>query len=201
MKHYALSLLLFAFLPYLNDLQAYEDLRGSNTVKASTLNTDGPNLLRLAPDVNMLDADDCFGHGGSVGGGISWNIATCKSHCTKGLGFRCGGETYQRCADGTIVITSIRDDSCPHDKSRLINADMNFYDNNTLTFIFLSALPEEEHDNNDFEVEEEVIIKIPEYLLIGDHHYSSFTIKKGIYTVNRLAGEFGEVTVDITLNK
>jgi hypothetical protein len=149
----------------------------------------------------MLDEDPCLRHGGTVAAGISWNIATCRSGCTRGLGFRCGGETYYRCADGTIVITGTREDSCPHDKSRLISADMNFYDNNTLTFTFLSALPEEENDNNDFEIEEEVLIKIPEYLLIGDRHYSSFTIKKGNYVVDRAAGDFGEVTVDITLNK
>jgi hypothetical protein len=201
MKHYALSLLLFAFLPYLNDFEVSGDLSGRNPVNAPQLNADGPNLLRLAVDVGMLDEDPCLRHGGTVAAGISWNIATCRSGCTRGLGFRCGGETYYRCADGTIVITGTREDSCPHDKSRLISADMNFYDNNTLTFTFLSALPEEENDNNDFEIEEEVLIKIPEYLLIGDRHYSSFTIKKGNYVVDRAAGDFGEVTVDITLNK
>jgi hypothetical protein len=200
MKHYALSLLLFAFIPYLNDYQGTNELTSTNNLNSTTSKMDGPNLLRLAVDIDMFDLDPCFRHGGTVAAGLNWNIATCKSNCTRGLGFRCGGENYIRCGDGTVVIVGVRDDSCPHDKSRQISADFSFYDNNTLSFTFLSPLPEEEKENNDFEIEDDITFSIPDYLLVGDRHYSSYTVKKGTYKVDRTAGEFGEVSVDITLN-
>jgi hypothetical protein len=201
MKHVLFPLALWTFIPYLNSPNGAAGsvpLQSQNSLVAQK---DGPNLLRLAPDVTMLDLDDCFRHGGTVGAGISWNIATCKSHCTRGLGFRCGTETYLKCGDGTIVITGWRDDNCPADKSRQISADMNFYDNNTLSLKFFSALPEEEKDNDEFEVEEDLVFNTPAYLLIGDRHYASYTVKKGTYKVDRSVGEFGQVLVDFEFNQ
>jgi hypothetical protein len=190
MKHYIISLILFACL----SLQHLQMPTKTNVF------SDGPNLLRLAPDVNMLGEDHCSRHGGTVGYGRSWNIATCKSDCSRGLGFRCGGEEYAKCSDGTIEILGVRGDHCPGDKPRRISADIRFYDNNTLSLTFLSALPEEEKDNNEFEVEEDTELNIPTYLLIGDRHYASYTVKKGIYKVDRSVGEFGQVVVDFEFN-
>lgn len=161
-------------------------------------------LLDISVDQDMADEDPCFGHGGAVTVGVSWNIATCKSKCTRGLGFRCGMEYFIGCSDGTTTITGGNGGSCPYMlvyEARHITAQFNFYDNNTLRFIFLSPLPEDENGNNDFEIEDDVVVSVPHHLLIGGKHYSSFRIKQGTYRVNRDAGENGEVYVDINYNE
>jgi hypothetical protein len=198
MKFYLISSLLMLF-----SAQSLQLGSQDKAVSCGSFLRDEPALLRVSVDESMTEEDPCFGHGGAVAYGVSWYIATCKSNCTRGLGFRCGSETYVRCGDGTTISSGRSGGGCPHSliyTERNISANIDFFDNNTLKLTFSSALPEEEAGNGKFEIEEDVTLNIPDYLLIGGNHYRSFTLKGGTYRVDREAGEFGSVTVSVILN-
>lgn len=194
MKTYLFGIFLFILnVPGLHSIKA----------KPAAYITEEPKQLAISVDESMAEMDPCSGHGSTVAYGVSWIIATCKSDCNRGLGFRCGRETYIRCGDGTTFIVDHHDGGCPTHiiaADRKISANIHFYDNNTVTLEFLSSLPEEERENTKFEMEDDVTINFPEYLLIGKKHYRFFTLKEGTYTINRRAGEFGSVTVNVVLN-
>lgn len=193
MKIYILSTLMI-----LISMQNFQTV-GSRSVLSGI--PDQPRLLEVSADASS--GDPCEGHGQTVGFGKTWDIATCKSSCSSGLGFRCGGVSYVRCSDGAIIVTGVRQGGCPDKvmmESRQISSNISFYDNNTLKIKFLSALPEEENGNDIFEVEGDIIVEIPEFLLIGGVHYESFTLLDGNYTIDRDDGEFGTVTVRMALN-
>jgi hypothetical protein len=140
-----------------------------------------------------------------VSSSIGWDIATCRSHCEKGLGFRCGSEIDIQCSDGKPVVCRLRS-TCPWadinmNSSRKMNAAFNFYDNNTMKLIFQKPVPLEEMGNTDFEVEEEDFFALPDELLIGGVHYTGFQIKVDVYKIDYSDGAYGSVIVHIELKK
>lgn len=144
------------------------------------------------------DGDLCIQHGGTVGIGTSWQLATCRSNCQHGIGFRCGRETYVICQDGTHIPVSQSMGNCPvavQVPNRQMNAVLSFYDNGTLKLTFAAPIPSSEVDNNTFEVEQDEYIDIPEYLRFNGVKYSKVKVQAGNYQLNRTDGNYGTVTL------
>ena len=164
-----------------------------------TWNGEGRNLQRMS----VSGEDPCFEHGGTVGFGSTWEMATCKSDCSKGIGFRCGRETHIKCSDGTKIPTGQSGSNCPVTSfsERAMTANFEFLEGGYLKLIFQNAITEEEADNNIFEVEEDDVIEIPQGLLIDGIQYSGFVTLSGNYEINREDGEYGSVTIRITFQE
>jgi hypothetical protein len=169
----------------------------------------GQEAKELPVSYKMMPGDGFSCHcpeGASpVSSSIGWEIATCRSHCEKGLGFRCGTEIHIQCSDGKPVVCRLRS-NCPWadinmNSSRKMNAAFSFYDNNTMKLIFQHSVPPEEKGNTDFEVEEEDFFALPDELLIGGVHYTGFQIKVDIYKIDYSDGAYGSVIVRIELKK
>jgi len=168
-----------------------------------------PKVLEQKLDYSKWQAqgfasrDFCSGHGGTVGGGISWTVATCKSKCSSGIGFRCGSDGWVKCSDGAIVVVRHHNTKCTNlvqaPQHRQMNSEYVFYENNTLKWVFLNAMPEEEIGNNIFEIEEDDIVPLPDFLSIGGTVYSGYKVFKGNYEINYEDGEYGSVTIPIEL--
>lgn len=133
---------------------------------------------------------------------IRWILATCRSHCTRGIGFRCGMDGIIVCRSGQVIVCT-RGDNCPYGSGghREMTAGFTFYDNKTVKLTFQRAMPEEESDRTIFEVEEEVSMNIPDIVLIGGESYSSFRVRAGNYSINYDDGEFGSVILPVELIK
>jgi len=145
---------------------------------------------------------NCSGHGGAVAASISWELATCKSNCEKGIGFRCGREGVIVCADGTACIF-VAGSNCPGhvmNPDRKMEAGYTFYSNNTLKLTFKNAVPLEEQGNTVFEIEGDDFINLHPDLLIGGIHYRGYTVQNGSYYIDYSDGPFGSVTLKIVLN-
>jgi hypothetical protein len=155
-----------------------------------TTNTQLSDNARLAPY--------CVGHGGPVGVGTSWDLATCKTKCEKGIGFRCGRETYSICGDGTTETISQSMGSCPDrfltSAARKMDAILEFYDNGTAKIVFQKEVLAEERNNTTFEIEQYEYIDWPNYLLIGGRVYTSIRFVPQNYQINYSEGSHGSVT-------
>jgi hypothetical protein len=161
---------------------------------------------KLALDLTDFGGGDggidnpCFGHGSVVSYGGGWDIATCKSGCERGIGFRCGRYHTVTCSDGTVVTLSNTGSTCPSTvANRHMNGVYTFYDDGTMKITFLNAVPSEENGNTDFEIEGDDSIVIPPYLSIGGEFYSAFRINSGIYQIDYSDGDFGSVTMPVVL--
>jgi hypothetical protein len=174
------------------------------------------------------DLCSATGHGVSSGIGKSWDLATCKSDCSKGLGFRCGSDLYVICSDGARIYYGHSDGSCPSHthvttesssqtmptsyyehrinnrvkQSRGMTALYKFYSNNTMKIIFTKALPKEENSTDTaFDIENEDYIPLPKHVKIGGIKYTSYTTIPGKYQLNKRDGANGSVSIKIRLNK
>ena len=58
---------------------------------------------------------------------------------------------------------------------------------------------EENNDDEEFEIEDEDLFELPNFISIGGRIYSGFWVPIGIYSINHSNGEFGSVTLPITL--
>lgn len=183
-----------------------------STTKILELKYDPSKIVshsKIAPDNPGLDDeeggvgynDPCWAHGGQVAVGVSWQIATCKSNCTRGIGFRCGHKGYVRCKDGSVFPFGGSGGRCPKNNSisRIMNGDYTFYNNGFVKITFRNKLPEDEIKNNNFEIEDEDLFELPNFISIGGTIYSGFWVPIGIYNINHSDGEFGSVTLPITL--
>ena len=93
---------------------------------------------------------NCNNHGGSYGGQLQWILATCRSNCQRGIGFRCGRQGILYCQDGTVVYC-IWGANCPSaargvNPERDMEASYELYDNGTMKLTFLNAIPAEERN-------------------------------------------------------
>lgn len=133
--------------------------------------------------------------------GVRWILGTCRSLCTRGIGFRCGRDGFLICESGKMIVC-IKGGDCPNGPfpGRTMSGLYTFYDNNTVKIRFQNQVPKEETGNEAFEVEEAVTIEIPSIVLIGDERYSSFSVEAGVYKIDYEDGEFGSVTLPIKLN-
>ena len=141
----------------------------------------------------------CRDHGGTMAFSISWILATCRSDCNKGIGFRCGREGALLCRDGAVIIC-VAGANCPGgNNSRLMKADLTFYDDNTIKFTFLNAVPPEEASNTVFEVEQTEFVNLPPGMKLDGVHYSGFSAQAGNYTINYSDGPYGSVIINAQL--
>ena len=132
---------------------------------------------------------------------VTWIIATCKSHCTRGIGFRCGSEGWLICASGKMV-SCYKGERCPHmvaTEHRSMTGALNFYEDGTVKITFQNPLPREEQGQTDFEVEDPVQIRLPEGMLIGDQTYKVMMLAAGTYKINYENERYGSVRMPVTL--
>jgi hypothetical protein len=135
--------------------------------------------------------DTCQGHGGTVAIGVRWDLATCRSDCTSGIGFRCGRETFVRCNDNTVIVLSQDMGNCPTasltwltTSDRVMTATIEFYNNGTAKIIFSEPMISSESSNTTFEMEEDETIEFPEYILIGGNSYTYVKFLENNYEIN-----------------
>lgn len=140
----------------------------------------------------------CSSHGGTAAFSLTWVIATCRSDCSKGLGFRCGREGFLLCRDGSSVIC-VAGANCPNNNTRTMRAELTFYTNNTVKLIFLNAVPSDELSNTTFEVEQTEFVDLPPGMKLDGIHYSGFNTHAGNYTINYSDGQFGSVIINAQL--
>lgn len=137
----------------------------------------------------------CNDHGGVVAGHIEWQIATLRSGCKRGIGFRCGSHGWLICADQTILTWKGAELSKGLDPKRLGDAEilLNLKEN-TVVFRMLKPLPDEpEDDRAVFTVDEDVSIEmLGEFFVLGKP-LKGIVIRKGDYKINYAGSEFGEV--------
>jgi hypothetical protein len=132
---------------------------------------------------------------------IVWYLATCRSNCTRGIGFRCGREGFIVCSDGTTVYC-FRGSNCPNNtgsSSRKMKASYTFYDNGTIKLTFLNPVPEDERGNTVFEVEESEMVPFPEAMQIGGNTYSGYLTQQGNYYIDYSDGQYGSVIINAVL--
>jgi hypothetical protein len=161
-----------------------------------------PISFKMVPDDAGRGSCHCPSGETPVAASITWTLATCKSNCERGLGFRCGREGYIVCDRGTVVICKVATNcSASSSSSRKMTASYSFYDDNTLKLTFQNAVPREEKGNSVFEVEEDDLIPLPAEMLIGGVHYSGYQVQKGNYKINYSDKEYGSVTIKVELKK
>ena len=141
----------------------------------------------------------CNSHGGTSAFSVTWKIATCKSDCEKGLGFRCGRAGWLLCRDGTFV-PCVAGGNCPqNNNTRIMSAELTFYDDSTVKLTFLNAVPVEEANNTIFEIEQTELVDLPPGMKLDGVHYSGFITQTGNYTINYSDGQYGSVIIAIQL--
>jgi|CXWL01.1.fsa_nt_gi hypothetical protein len=151
---------------------------------------------------------NCNGHGGSTGGVLQWTLATCRTNCQRGIGFRCGRQGILYCQDGTTIFC-IWGSSCP-DAGRGVNperdmeASYELYENGTMKLTFLKPIPNEEKNSETgyiFEVEQEDFVKFSGDVAVDGISYQGFNILKGNYQINYADGQNGSVVIGIQLKQ
>lgn len=141
----------------------------------------------------------CDGHGGSSGrGGVSWALATRKSGCNKGIGFRCGHTFWAECNDGEIVKWHLNAPA-PGSYPRNMNAKFTFLTVDRLKLTFETRIPEEEPRDAPFDIEDDVIEDLPEDFELDGAHYSRLIIKAGLYPIDYSDGLYGSVEFKVSL--
>jgi len=161
------------------------------TAKQMTLSWD------LSTPVGRAAAPVCDKHGGAVSLELEWDLATCRSQCTRGLGFRCGRRTRLFCADGYFQ-ESINYGSCPNGASvynRAMTANPTFYTDGSVKLTFLHEVPAEEAGNTNFEIEVDEVVDLPDGILLDGNAYKGFEPKVGVFKVDYSDGRYGSVTL------
>jgi hypothetical protein len=132
---------------------------------------------------------------------LEWDMATCRSNCTRGIGFRCGRRVTFGCRNGpTEIITYYG--SCPNGASsytRSMKANLSFYSSGSAKLIFLNAVPADEAGNVNFEIEADEVLSLPEGLLLDGVSYSGFKTAIGTYKIDYSDGMYGSVTIPVLL--
>jgi hypothetical protein len=168
---------------------------------SSTKKSDSPLEVRVDRSIALNDgADPCLDHGGGVGIGYSWQVATCKSSCERGIGFRCGSQGYVTCADGSRFYVGRLHSKCPPvTATRAMDADVSFLDRQRMKIIFQRPVPDSEIGNTNFEIEADEELELPKFITIDGEHFSGYQIITGVYQVDYNDGDFGSVVIPIRL--
>ena len=165
---------------------------------------------RFAPDdIGELPGGGgctCAGHGGSAGGTLSWILATCRSNCSRGIGFRCGREGILICQDGS-VIACIWGSNCPNANrasapERQMNASYELFENGTMKLTFKKPVPDVEKNSSAgdvLEVEQSDYVKFNAPVLANGENCTGFDILQGNYHINYEDGQYGSVVIGIKL--
>ena len=143
----------------------------------------------------------CGGQGGILATDITFYMGTCKSECERGIGFRCGTAGIILCKDGDVQLCSMGKCFPPINQrsDRHMKASYTFYDNNTMKLTFLNPIPDEEKNNNIFEVEQDDFFSLPDEMRINNIAYKGYNVFQGDYYVNRTDGQYGSVILKISL--
>jgi len=185
----AVTLLLLVAAPYSCQKKPV-DPGSSKTASPKVLTVNRVNTSAATEDV-------CAGHGGVVEAGVSWAIATRRSDCERGIGFRCGHFFYAKCMDGVIIKWHPLDEDIP-DNPRKFHGTILFFDTH-LEITFDQLVPETEIGNTQFEMEGDVTENFPDYLQIDGKHYSQMILKEGVYRIDYAASPYGTVSIDYQL--
>lgn len=188
-----------------NETSKVLELKTGTPLKSSAQNSGSTN--RAPVDVTLGQCN-CNNHGGTIGGGISWHLATCRSNCQRGIGFRCGREGYLNCQDGTVIICSSIINCASVAKgvnpSRDMDATYTIYDNGTMKLVFNKAIPviEKESSTGDvFEVETTDFLSFSSPIAVDNITYAGIDIKQGNYKINYADGTYGSVVIAIELKQ
>lgn len=172
----------------------------------------GNESSRLAPGgIGELPGGglcNCNNHGGSYGGQLQWILATCRSNCQRGIGFRCGRQGVLFCQDGTVVYC-IWGANCPSaargtNPERDMEASYELYDNGTMKLTFLKAIPNEEKSlstGDVFEVEQTDYVRFSSTVSVDNISYQGFDILQGNYRIDYTDGTYGSVVIGIQLKQ
>lgn len=151
---------------------------------------------------------NCNGHGGSSGGILSWTLATCRSNCTRVIGFRCGREGILFCQDGTTIICTWGSNCPSQAKGTVPERDMEasymFYDNGTMKLTFNKQIPDLEKNaaNGDiFEVESTDYVPFSSAVSVDGVYYTGFDFLQGNYHIDYTDGQYGSVVIGIQLKQ
>lgn len=161
-----------------------------------------------APVAATIGNCNCNGHGGTIGGGISWHLSTCRSNCQRGIGFRCGRDGYLICQDGTTIICSSIV-NCGNvakgiDPDRDMSAIYTIYDNGTMKLSFNKAIPPIERETetgNIFDVETTDFLGFSSSLTVDNIIYTGVEVKQGKYLIDYSDGDFGSVVIAVELKQ
>ena len=145
----------------------------------------------------------CAWDGGILTTDIIFYMGTCKSHCERGIGFRCGTAGIILCGDGAVHLCDMGKCNAPLNQrpERQMKASYTFYDNNTMKLTFLNPIPEEENNNNIFEVDQDDFFSLPEEMRINNIAYRGYSVYQGNYFVDRNDGQYGSVILKISLQQ
>ena len=140
----------------------------------------------------------CENHGGPVAAEVYWLIATKRSGCTRGIGFRCGWHGWILCADQTLYSFKKDGKLGDFDPNRIGNASLAFdLKENAVTFTMLKPLPNEKEDDPlVFTVDEDVVMEIPTPVYLEKQLLQGLVIKKGEYKISYENSKYGEVTFE-----
>lgn len=139
----------------------------------------------------------CDEEGGVTFITLEWDLSTCRSNCTRGLGFRCGRRVIAGCKNGTMDVYT-HPGSCPNGASaynRRMKANMIFYTDGSLKLLFQNAVPLTEKGNANFEIEADEFIDMPEGILLDGVPLDGFKTSIGTYKINYSDGAYGSVTI------
>ena len=140
----------------------------------------------------------CENHGGIYAANVYWLIATLRSGCTRGIGFRCGVHGWILCNDHTLYNFKKEGKLGDVELDRVGKASLDVdLKNNRVTFTMLEPLPnEKEDDPNVFTVDEDVPMDMPDAIYLDKELLQGLVIKKGEYKISYENSKYGEVTFD-----
>lgn len=162
-----------------------------------------PAEMQMSWDVSHTGsrARLCDEEGGITSLTLEWELGTCRSNCTRGIGFRCGRRIIAGCRNGSIEVFT-HNGSCPNGASaysRTMRASLSFYTNGHVKLTFLKAMPLTETGNTNFEIESEEFVDLPDGILLDRVPYDGVLLRAGIYKIDYSDGIYGSVILPATL--
>jgi hypothetical protein len=199
------ALFLLAFTISCQKNQKRSNFISAKELKMTFEKNSSSDVSRILPDSfdggGGYGGCNCNDHGGPRSVSVTWQLATCKSDCEKGIGFRCGRDGILICQDGYFVICTVGSNCPKKDNSRTMTASYTFYDNNTLKLTFQNAVPDSEAANTNFEVEVTELVPLPSNLRLDGVAYAGYITQMGNYTIDYSDGPYGSVIINIQLQQ
>jgi hypothetical protein len=132
-----------------------------------------------------------------------WELATCRTNCDRGIGFRCGRRASAVCNNGSVDVIT-HPGSCPNGATaypytRYMAANLTFYRGGDVKLTFLAPMPVTEIGNTDFEIEANEAFDLPDGIMLDGTKYDGFQTIIGIYKIDYSDGQYGSVTIPTVL--
>ena len=160
-----------------------------------TLESDPPQVMKVTLGKSAYRNAPCDNHGGPASVGMEWTIATRRSECHSGIGFRCGRRPRVTCGDGYVWYGEW---SGLQKAGRTMESTLVFYTNNTMKITLDAPLPAGE-SSKFMDVEELEYHELPEAVYLDGVRYTGYNVLPGRYAVNPKGGPFGSITVSVQL--